>query len=441
MTGTVTKGKALREDLDLYDGLSLAGSRADSSGGTFSGLRVGDDVDVLSVYGGGSARTVSTISAATAALGSANVGLRFAPGTWVIDSDVTLAANFTAIVPAGCVFAVSSGATLTFNGALIRYHGTYTSGSGTVVVNGADTLASQDIYADYAADTGSADVYVIAPSPAIGAYAAGQRFRFKAGNTNTGAATLNVNSLGARTIKKERTTDLAAGDIVADDIITVHYDGTNFQIQPTIAIIESSTDHMEDVFTTRGDLVRAGAAGVAERFGFSTEGEVPRFDGTDVVARRYFLESGELALSGGSTDFASVPTWAKAIDISIASAQNGASTPVIQLGSSGTPLTTGYLGTVSQGGATFASSANSIGLALRQSSPLAGDIIHGNVRCTLQDSTNNVWLMSANIGFSNGAVTLLSNAEIALSGALDIIRFNGNTTSWSGGAFNVQVWG
>lgn len=83
---------------------------------------------------------------------------------------------------------------------------------------------------DYVADSGAADAYVITPSPAVTAYTAGQIFSFKAGNTNTGASTVNVNGLGTKTIKKNVSDDLAAGDILADQIVVIEYDGTNFQI-------------------------------------------------------------------------------------------------------------------------------------------------------------------------------------------------------------------
>ena len=63
------------------------------------------------------------------------------------------------------------------------------------------------------------------------AYSTGQRFIFKAASNNTGAATLNVNSLGAKSLKKNGgADDLEADDIVAGGIYAVDYDGTNFQV-------------------------------------------------------------------------------------------------------------------------------------------------------------------------------------------------------------------
>jgi hypothetical protein len=68
----------------------------------------------------------------------------------------------------------------------------------------------------------------LTPSPAITAYAAGQQFRFIAGSSNTGAVTVNVSGLGAKSITKNGTAALTVGDIIAGMIVTVTYDGTRF---------------------------------------------------------------------------------------------------------------------------------------------------------------------------------------------------------------------
>lgn len=104
-----------------------------------------------------------------------------------------------------------------------------TGGSGAKLVITPDILPST-LLSDYAADTGTANTYAMAPTLAITAYVTGQIFTFKAGNANTGASTLNVSTLGAKSIKKIGNVDLAANDVVAGQIIIVQYDGTNFQM-------------------------------------------------------------------------------------------------------------------------------------------------------------------------------------------------------------------
>jgi hypothetical protein len=86
----------------------------------------------------------------------------------------------------------------------------------------------------YAADSGSANAYAITLASAPASYTAGQVFYFKATNANTTASTLNVNSLGVKSIVKNGSTALVANDILAGQLVTVAYDGTNFQMESPV---------------------------------------------------------------------------------------------------------------------------------------------------------------------------------------------------------------
>jgi hypothetical protein len=67
-------------------------------------------------------------------------------------------------------------------------------------------------------------------TPTLGGYTAGAQYSFIAQNTNTGAVTLDIDTLGAKSITKFGTTPLVAGDIKAGAIILIEYDGTRFQM-------------------------------------------------------------------------------------------------------------------------------------------------------------------------------------------------------------------
>lgn len=70
-----------------------------------------------------------------------------------------------------------------------------------------------------------------AATPTLTAYAEGQFFSFTPANTITGAATINIDSVGAKDIKKRSSgglVALVAGDMVANQLYTVMYDGTQF---------------------------------------------------------------------------------------------------------------------------------------------------------------------------------------------------------------------
>ncbi len=81
----------------------------------------------------------------------------------------------------------------------------------------------------YVADSGVANAYAV--TAAASALTAGLRIWFKAANANTGAATLNVNGLGAKSIVKNVADALEAGDIAANQVADVIYDGSNFVLQ------------------------------------------------------------------------------------------------------------------------------------------------------------------------------------------------------------------
>ncbi|WP_316815844.1 hypothetical protein [Pedobacter nyackensis] len=75
-----------------------------------------------------------------------------------------------------------------------------------------------------------ANTYVASITPAITAYISGQVFYLKITTANTGASTLNLNGLGAKTLVKDASSPLDAGDLLANKVYAVYYDGTNFQV-------------------------------------------------------------------------------------------------------------------------------------------------------------------------------------------------------------------
>lgn len=84
------------------------------------------------------------------------------------------------------------------------------------------------------ADAGASDTYACNLAPAIASYVVGTKLRFFANTANTGAATVNFNSVGALTLVKVPggiTTALATGDICAGQWVEgTIATGSNFQI-------------------------------------------------------------------------------------------------------------------------------------------------------------------------------------------------------------------
>jgi hypothetical protein len=66
--------------------------------------------------------------------------------------------------------------------------------------------------------------------PPLEGYAAGAQYSFIAQNTNTGAVTIDIDSLGVKAITKFGATPLDAGDIIGGAMTLIEYDGTRFQL-------------------------------------------------------------------------------------------------------------------------------------------------------------------------------------------------------------------
>lgn len=102
------------------------------------------------------------------------------------------------------------------------------------VVAGFDKLPNPDLINQaaqtYADDTGAANAYVVSLPKAPQAYTAGLTITMRAANANTGASTINVDGLGAKTIKRYSGDPLIAGDILVGQLVVLGYDGTDFRL-------------------------------------------------------------------------------------------------------------------------------------------------------------------------------------------------------------------
>jgi len=126
----------------------------------------------------------------------------------------------------------------------------------TALTDAANARSVQTGSLIYAQDVGTADNYSIALPIPPASYSTGIMFTFRAANTNTGAAaTLNVNGLGAVPLKKQGSaSDLASGDIASGQMVTVIYDGVNFQIVGQLGNLAGGSPTGRALFTTSGNF-------------------------------------------------------------------------------------------------------------------------------------------------------------------------------------------
>jgi hypothetical protein len=90
----------------------------------------------------------------------------------------------------------------------------------------------------YGTDTGAADAYVVAMPYAPASYVDGSLVIFKASGTNTGAATINVNSLGVKSITRQSGATLEAADIVSGKFTILVYNSTSGKFE----VVSSTAD-------------------------------------------------------------------------------------------------------------------------------------------------------------------------------------------------------
>lgn len=129
------------------------------------------------------------------------------------------------------------------------------------VIQLAQAIAAYAATGNMYSESGSSNTFTCTPSVATrkapDAYYTGMIVRFNATHGNTGAATINVASLGSKDIKKaDGTTALSSGDIVTTGLTELWYDGSVFRLQ-------GSGLGYQSPLTTQGDLLYYGASGLA----------------------------------------------------------------------------------------------------------------------------------------------------------------------------------
>jgi hypothetical protein len=121
-------------------------------------------------------------------------------------------------------------------------------------------LADDTSHVPYAVATGTANAYATTINPAPTAYVDGMAVTIKINVQNTGASTVNINSLGAKPIKKSNGNDVASGNLKAGVPYTLRYNGTNFILQGEGASGNATASDLlsgKTASTDAGDIVGA----------------------------------------------------------------------------------------------------------------------------------------------------------------------------------------
>jgi hypothetical protein len=137
---------------------------------------------------------------------------------------------------------------------------------------------------------GTPNALTLSIGGAPGSYAPGQRYAFVVASNNTGAATLAVNGLGVKSLRRPDGSTLAANDLVAGNLVAVTYDGTNFRLA------WSWTPPPSTAFTTDVSVSKTDPALILNK---TASGQVARVFGCTNGSNRWAVELGDTTAEGG----------------------------------------------------------------------------------------------------------------------------------------------
>ena len=147
----------------------------------------------------------------------------------------------------------------------------------------------------------------------------------------------------------------------------------------------------------------------------------------------------QASTSGTSIDFTGIPSWVKRITVMMVGiSTNGTNKFLIQLGTAGGVVATGYLGTMYNPNSFFGFSTGF---------QLGGGVAAGNysgqsIIC-LQNASTNTWTETSNLMRNDAADGAFGGGSIALSGALTTVRITtvGSTDTFDAGSINILYEG
>jgi hypothetical protein len=154
------------------------------------------------------------------------------------------------------------------------------------------------------------------------------------------------------------------------------------------------------------------------------------------------LQTGTAVTASGTTvDFTDIPSWVKRITVMFGGvSSSGTSQFLVQIGTGGTPATSGYIGSMT---VVFISSANNTG----GTNATTGFIVAGgtaaatyNGSLIITNVNSNDWVAFGNSSAgSAGTYSAQSAGGVTLGGALNLVRFTtiNGTDTFDAGTVNI----
>lgn len=151
----------------------------------------------------------------------------------------------------------------------------------------------------------------------------------------------------------------------------------------------------------------------------------------------------QASTSGTSIDFTGIPSWVKRITVMFNGVSlSGTSNYLIQMGVSGTPVSSGYSSNATRLTTVpgISTSSSSAGFLVTQTST-AADTQVGNI--VIANITGNTWICSSSLSNTNSTQISLANGVVALGGVVNLLRITtvNGTDTFDAGSINILYEG
>ena len=321
-------------------------------------------------------------------------------------------------------------------------------GAGSARTDSAQLGQLQDSTLYYLSSVAGTNTVTGTVSPAITAYVTGQQFLLTPANTNTGATTLNINSVGGGAVQSHAQA-LAGGELIATVPVVVACVTTTpvFEMIGTAPFADSRPLVVGSVDPTKMARFEVDGLTTATTRVYTLQDSNDTMVGratTDTLTNKTItgllntvgagVLSAEVATTSGiSVDITGIPTWVKHVVImGVGVSSNGTSPYMIQLGDSGGIESSGYNGNESIGPTAWSTGG------LMMAATVAAATYTFVFEMTLEHDVNDVWVCRGaivrNDGTSAAGATFVGNK--ATSTALTQIRL---TTAGGANTFDAGV--
>lgn len=265
------------------------------------------------------------------------------------------------------------------------------------------------------------------PTPA---YTVGQRFTFVPANTNTGATTLNISSVGAGAVQLAGAA-LTGGEIVANVPVTVYVSAatpvfeiiTPTQFPDSRALVVGATDSTKKI-RFEADSITTGTTRV-----------VTCPDRSFTMGQVITLGTEQASTSGTAITFTGIPSGVKRVTVNLFGVStNGTANLLVQLGDAGGIETSGYVSRVEDNAGGAASTAGFI-ITINHA---ATSVWYGSLILNLQDSSDFSWCGVSNMGDASNAAQAAGGKSLSAELTQVSLTTTNGTDAFDLGSVNIS---